>query len=36
VAAAQEVIVSPDAGANVKVAPRREFLAPPPAGRRML
>jgi tRNA-modifying protein YgfZ len=36
VAATQEVIVSPDAGANVKVAPRREFLAPPPAGRRML
>jgi hypothetical protein len=36
VAAAQEVIVSPDAGANVKVAPRREFLASPPAGRRML
>ncbi|HEV3381893.1 MAG TPA: glycine cleavage T C-terminal barrel domain-containing protein [Trebonia sp.] len=36
IAAAQEVIVPPDAGANVKVAPRREFLPPPPAGRRIL
>lgn len=36
IAATQEVIVSPDAGANVKVAPRREFLPPPPAGRKML
>jgi folate-binding protein YgfZ len=36
VAAAQEVIVAPDAGANVKVAPRKEFFASPPAGRTML
>jgi len=36
IAAAQEVIVPPDAGANVKVGPRRDFLAPPPAGRKML
>jgi tRNA-modifying protein YgfZ len=36
VAAAQEVIVPPDAGANVRVAPRREFLPPPPASRKLL
>lgn len=36
IAAAQEVIVAPDAGANVKVAPRKEFLAPPPAARKLL
>lgn len=36
VAAAQEVIVLPDAGANVEVAPRREFLPPPPVGRKTL
>jgi tRNA-modifying protein YgfZ len=36
VAAAQEVIVPPDAGANVQVAPRREFLPPPPASRKLL
>jgi len=36
VAAAQEVIVSPDAGANVKVTLRRDSVPPPPAGRKML
>ncbi|TVZ01501.1 folate-binding protein [Trebonia kvetii] len=36
VAAAQEVIVPPDAGANVKVTLRRDSLPQPPAGRRML
>ena len=36
VAAAQEVIVPPDAGANVKVTLRRDAVPPPPAGRRML
>ncbi|MBO0803782.1 MAG: folate-binding protein YgfZ [Nocardiopsaceae bacterium] len=36
IAAAQEVIVPPDAGAKVKVAPRREFLPPPPASRKLL
>jgi tRNA-modifying protein YgfZ len=36
VAAAQEVIVPPDAGANVQVAPRREFLPPPPSASRKL
>ncbi|HEY6494316.1 MAG TPA: folate-binding protein [Trebonia sp.] len=36
VAAAQEVIVSPDAGANVKVELRRNSVPQPPAGRRML
>ncbi|MBO0821775.1 MAG: folate-binding protein YgfZ [Nocardiopsaceae bacterium] len=36
IAAAQEVIVAPDAGANVKVAPRKEFFAPPPAARKLL
>ena len=36
VAAAQEVIVAPDAGANVKVTLRRDSVPQPPAGRRML
>jgi tRNA-modifying protein YgfZ len=36
VAAAQEVVVPPDAGANVRVAPRREFLPPPPPASRKL
>jgi len=36
VAAAQEVIVSPDAGANVRVALRRAAVPPPPAGRKLL
>jgi tRNA-modifying protein YgfZ len=36
VAAAQEVIVPPDAGANVKVTLRRDNVPQPPAGRRML
>jgi hypothetical protein len=36
VAAAQEVIVSPDAGANVKVTLRRDSIPQPPAGRKML
>jgi folate-binding protein YgfZ len=37
VAAAQEVVVSPEAGANVKVTLRRDSLPPPPpAGRKML
>jgi hypothetical protein len=37
VAAAQEVVVSPDAGANVKVTLRRDSVPPPPpAGRKML
>jgi len=36
VAAAQEVIVSPEAGANVKVTLRRDSVPQPPAGRRML
>ena len=36
VAAAQEVVVSPEAGANVKVTLRRDSVPPPPAGRRML
>jgi folate-binding protein YgfZ len=36
IAAAQEVIVPPDAGANVKVTLRRDSVPPPPAGRRML
>jgi folate-binding protein YgfZ len=36
VAAAQEVIVPPDAGANVKVTLRRDAVPQPPAGRRML
>ena len=36
VAAAQEVIVSPDAGANVKVTLRRDSIPQPPSGRKML
>ena len=36
VAAAQEVVVSPDAGANVKVTLRRDAVPQPPAGRRVL
>jgi tRNA-modifying protein YgfZ len=36
VAAAQEMIVSPDAGANVKVTLRRDSVPQPPAGRKML
>jgi hypothetical protein len=36
VAAAQEVIVSPEAGANVKVTLRRDSVPRPPAGRKML
>jgi hypothetical protein len=36
IAAAQEVIVAPDAGANVTVAPRKEFFAPPPGGAALL
>ena len=36
VAAAQEVIVSPDAGANVQVTLRRDAVPQPPSGRRMI
>jgi tRNA-modifying protein YgfZ len=36
VPATQEVVVSPDAGANVKVTLRRNSLPPPPVGRRTL
>ena len=36
VAAAQEVIVSPDAGANVRLTLRRASVPPPPAGRKLL
>jgi tRNA-modifying protein YgfZ len=36
VAAAQEVVVSPEAGANVKVTLRRDSVPQPPSGRRML
>jgi tRNA-modifying protein YgfZ len=36
IAAAQEVVVSPDAGANVRVPLRREFVPPPSAGRKLL
>ena len=36
VAAAQEVIVSPEAGGNVKVTLRRDNVPQPPAGRKML
>jgi hypothetical protein len=36
VAAAQEVVVSPEAGANVKVTLRRDSVPTPPAGRKML
>jgi tRNA-modifying protein YgfZ len=34
--AAQEVIVPPDAGANVRVTLRRDFVPPPAAGRKLL
>ncbi len=36
IAAAQEVVVSPDAGANVRVTLRRDAVPPPPAGRKLL
>ena len=36
VAAAQEVIVSPDAGANVKVTLKRDSVPQPPSSRKML
>jgi len=36
IAAAQEVVVPPDAGANVRVTLRRDSVPQPPAGRRML
>jgi tRNA-modifying protein YgfZ len=36
VAAAQEVVVPPDAGANVKVTLRRDSVPQPPAGRKTL
>jgi hypothetical protein len=36
VAAAQEVIVAPEAGANVQVTLRRDSVPQPPAGRKML
>jgi tRNA-modifying protein YgfZ len=36
IAAAQEVVVPPDAGANVQVTLRRDSVPQPPAGRRML
>jgi hypothetical protein len=36
VAAAQEVVVSPEAGANVKVTLRRNSVPQPPSGRRTL
>jgi hypothetical protein len=36
VAAAQEVVVSPEAGANVQVTLRRDSVPQPPAGRKML
>jgi tRNA-modifying protein YgfZ len=36
IAAAQEVVVPPDAGANVRIASRREFLPPPPSTSRKL
>lgn len=36
IAAAQEVIVAPDAGANVRVTLRRDSVPQPPAGRKML
>jgi tRNA-modifying protein YgfZ len=36
IAAAQEVVVPPDAGANVKVTLRRDSVPQPPAGRRMI
>ena len=36
VAAAQEVVVPPEAGANVRVTLRRDAVPPPPAGRKLL
>jgi tRNA-modifying protein YgfZ len=36
IAAAQEVVVSPDAGANVRVTLRRDAVPPPPSGRKLL
>ncbi|HEX9040902.1 MAG TPA: folate-binding protein [Trebonia sp.] len=36
IAAAQEVIVAPDAGGNVRVTLRRDSVPQPPSGRRML
>jgi folate-binding protein YgfZ len=36
VAAAQEVVVAPDAGANVRVTLRRDSVPQPPSGRKML
>jgi folate-binding protein YgfZ len=36
VAAAQEVIVAPDAGANVTITLRRDSVPPPPAARRLI
>jgi folate-binding protein YgfZ len=36
IAAAQEIIVPPDAGANVQLTLRRSELPPPPAGRKLL
>jgi tRNA-modifying protein YgfZ len=36
VAAAQEVVVPPDAGATVRVTLRRDSVPPPPAGRKLL
>ena len=36
VAAAQEVIVPPDAGANVRLTLRRASVPPPAAGRKLL
>ena len=36
IAAAAEVVVSPDAGANVRVTLRRDAVPPPPAGRKLL
>jgi folate-binding protein YgfZ len=36
IAAAQEVVVPPDAGANVRVTLRRDSVPPPPAGRKLL
>jgi len=36
VAAAQEVVVPPDAGANVQVTLRRDSVPQPPSGRKML
>ena len=36
VAAAQEVIVPPDAGGNVRITLRRDAVPPPAAGRKLL